>query len=91
MRQEKQQKHFTNKKQKFTTMNFQKIAKTAASNLNKKVLTSDWFLGTLKIDYRFKSEIAAYLVADLAADIFSPSAVSFSTIFFPFAGFIAIV
>ncbi len=28
-----------NKKQKFTTMNFQKIAKTAASNLNKKVLT----------------------------------------------------
>ena len=58
-----------NKKQKFTTMNFQKIAKTAASNLNKKVLTSDWFLGTLKSDYSFKSEIAAYLVADLATDI----------------------
>ena len=50
-------------------MNFQKIAKTAASNLNKKVLTSDWFLGTLKSDYSFKSEIAAYLVADLATDI----------------------
>ena len=58
-----------NKKQKFTTMNCQKIAKAAASNLNKKVLTSDWFLGTLKSDYSFKSEIAAYLVADLATDI----------------------
>jgi len=59
----------TNNKQKFTTMNFQKIAKTAASNLNKKVLTSNWFLSSLKSDYSFKSEIAAYLVAALATDI----------------------